>query len=92
MIDLRDIVPLTDFQRNAKTLKKKMQKSGKPVILTVNGRADLVVQDVKSYQKMLEKLELLSEFTRAEAEIAEGKVTPASKVFLDLERKHGIHG
>lgn len=92
MIDLRDIVPLTDFQRNVKSLKKKMQKSGKPVVLTVNGRADLVVQDVKSYQKMLEKLELLAEFTQAEVEIAAGKVTPASKVFADLERKHGIHG
>jgi len=34
-----------------------MKKSRRPVVLTVNGKAELVVQNAASYQKLLERLE-----------------------------------
>ncbi|MCJ8280203.1 MAG: type II toxin-antitoxin system Phd/YefM family antitoxin [Rivularia sp. ALOHA_DT_140] len=36
-----------------------MKQTGEPIVLTVNGRAELVVQDAKSYQKLLDTLEKL---------------------------------
>lgn len=54
MIDLNDIRSLSEFQRNSKSHIQRLRKTGKPSVLTVNGRAEVVVQDVASYQKLLE--------------------------------------
>ena len=36
-----------------------MKQTGEPIVLTVNGKAEVVVQDAKSYQQLLEKIERL---------------------------------
>jgi hypothetical protein len=59
VIKLTDIHSLTDFQRNAKRHLIRMKKSGHPQILTVNGKAAVVVQDALSYQKLLDRLDML---------------------------------
>lgn len=58
MVNLNDIHPLSEFQRNAKQFIQKLQKSRKPLVLTVNGKAALVIQDAGAYQKLLDQLEL----------------------------------
>jgi prevent-host-death family protein len=57
MIDLREIRSVTEFQRNIKDYVDRLKKNKTPLVLTVNGRAELVVQDAESYQVMLERLE-----------------------------------
>jgi len=60
MIDLsEDIHALTEFKRNTNAFMTRMKKSRRPVVLTVNGKAELVVQNAASYQKLLERLERL---------------------------------
>ena len=56
-IDLRDIISLTDFQRNAKQHIVRLAKTGKAQVLTINGKAELVVQDAAAYQKLLNQAE-----------------------------------
>lgn len=58
MFDVKDIRSLSDFQRNTRTHLSRLKKSGKPEILTVNGKAALVVQDAASYQRLLEAADL----------------------------------
>ena len=53
----RDIHSLSDFKRKTPEFIKQLEKTGEPVVLTINGRAKLVVQDAESYQRMLELLE-----------------------------------
>lgn len=53
MIRLRDIESLTTFKRNTNEYVKKIKKSGNPLVLTVNGKTELIVQDAESYQRML---------------------------------------
>ena len=53
----QDIHPLTDFKRNTTDFMSKMKQSRRPLVLTVNGKAALVVQDAESYQQILERLE-----------------------------------
>ena len=55
MLDLNNIHSLSDFNRNSKEHIERLKESGEPEILTVNGKAELVVQDTESYQKLLEK-------------------------------------
>jgi prevent-host-death family protein len=57
MISLKDIESLTAFKRNTNEYVKKIKKSGAPLVLTVNGKAEIVVQDAESYQRMLEVLD-----------------------------------
>ncbi|HET7230100.1 MAG TPA: type II toxin-antitoxin system Phd/YefM family antitoxin [Longimicrobium sp.] len=64
MLNLEDIYSLTDFQRNTREHVKRLQESGRPAVLTVNGRAEVVVQDAASYQVLMERVE------RAEAILA----------------------
>jgi PHD/YefM family antitoxin component YafN of YafNO toxin-antitoxin module len=51
---LDDIHSLTEFQRDTKTHMKQLKKTGRPAVLTVNGKASLVVQDASVYQSMLD--------------------------------------
>ena len=44
-MNLTDIHSLTDFQRNVKDHLKHLKETGRPEILTVNGKAAVVVQD-----------------------------------------------
>ena len=57
MIDLREIRSVTEFQRNIKDYVSRLKKQKTPLVLTVNGRAELVVQDAESYQEILDRLE-----------------------------------
>lgn len=64
MINLRDIYSLTEFQRNTRDHLARLRETGRPSVLTVNGRAEIVVQDAASYQAFLDMVE------RAEAVLA----------------------
>jgi prevent-host-death family protein len=57
MISLKDIESLTAFKRKTNEYVKKIKESGNPLVLTVNGKAEIVVQDAESYQRMLELLD-----------------------------------
>jgi prevent-host-death family protein len=57
VIDLREVRSVTEFQRNIKDYVARLKKKKTPLVLTVNGRAELIVQDAESYQEILERLE-----------------------------------
>jgi PHD/YefM family antitoxin component YafN of YafNO toxin-antitoxin module len=76
VIDLREIRSVTEFQRNIKDYIGRLKQKKTPLVLTVNGRAELVVQNADSYQLLLERLE------RAEASAAE-RLGPAEDDPLD---------
>jgi prevent-host-death family protein len=60
MINLsRDIHSLTDFKRNTTEFLQRIKETRHPLVLTVNGKAELVVQDAESYQELLEAAELV---------------------------------
>ena len=56
MISVHDIRSLTDFQRHTKAHLKRLKTSGRPTVLTVNGRAELIVQDAGAFEEMLDAI------------------------------------
>ncbi len=94
MVNLsQDIQPLTTFKRNTSDLLNQMKKTRRPVVLTVNGKAELVVQDAKSYQEILDRLDSLEtlEALRVGIEAAnQGRVKPARLALAQLQDKLGI--
>jgi len=74
MMDItKDIQPLTDFKRNTTELLRQMKETGEPIVLTINGRAELVVQDAASYQKLLELVDRLEAIAGVRKGLEESK-------------------
>ena len=89
----RDIHPLTSFKRNTNDFLGQMKKTRKPLVLTVNGRAEIIVQDARSYQQILDRLDKLETVEAIRAGIAaveEGRVRPARQALAQLQEALGI--
>ena len=63
-IRIQDIASLTDFHRNSTAHCLRLKRNGQPVVLTVNGKAVLVVQDAAAYQRLLESVDSAVEALR----------------------------
>jgi len=93
MVHLEDIHSLTDFQRNAKEHIQRLKETGRPEVLTVNGKAEVVVQDAAAYQKLLElvdRLEAIEGIQQGLGSMQRGGGKPAQEVFTRLRGKHNI--
>jgi len=93
MLDAREIYPLSDFQRNARQFIDRLQESHKPIVLTVNGKASVIMQDAESYQKLLDELAIArsaATIKQAMAEAAAGLDREAVEALEELRLKHDI--
>ncbi len=89
----RDIDSLTHFKRNSAEVIDQLKATGEPLVLTVNGRAEVVVQDAASYQRMLELIdhaEAIVGVKKGLDSMARGEGIPAEEAFERLRRKHKI--
>ena len=95
MLDTRQIHPLTDFLRHHKAHLARLKETKTPEILTVNGRAEVVIQDAGSYQDLLDRLhhmETLTAIQEGLASAGRGELKPAAQVFAEMQVKYGLHG
>jgi len=94
MINLsRDIQSLSTFKRNTNDLISQMKQTGSPMILTVNGKAEIVVQDAISYQQLLDRIDRLETILGIEkglADVKQGKTQSLEDFILEMETKHDI--
>lgn len=56
MFRVADIFSLSDFQRRTREHIRRLRETGRPEVLTVNGRAELVVYDAETYQEIADDL------------------------------------
>lgn len=93
MIRLNDIHSLTDFQRNARDHIRNLKETGRPEVLTVNGKAELVIQDAEAYQRLLDIVahaETIVGIHRGLKGVADGTGEKAEAAFDSLRRELGI--
>jgi len=91
MINLNDICSLSEFQRNTKDHVERLSQTGQPQVLTINGKAAIVVQDAAAYQKLLddfERLDALEGIRRGLEDMRAGRVRPFDEVMAELEAKY----
>src|SRR5260370_28540928 len=72
----KDIHSLTDFKRRTTELVGQLKTTGRPLVLTVNGKAELVVLDAASYQQVLylmERVEAVEAIRRGLDQMYHGK-------------------
>ncbi|MBD2500990.1 type II toxin-antitoxin system Phd/YefM family antitoxin [Anabaena azotica] len=66
-----------------------IEESEKPLVVKVNGAAQLVVQDAEAYQKLLDRLEYaetIAALSQGIKEIEQGKGVPAKEALEDLKK------
>jgi prevent-host-death family protein len=91
MLDIaKDIESLSHFKRNTVQVMKRLRKSGNPLVLTVNGKAQAVVQDAAAYQRLIdlaEKAEMMQFLSEAKADAEAGRTVPAREFLENLGKK-----
>src|SRR5271166_1279052 len=90
MLDMNnDINSLSNFKRNTPEFLRQLKESGHPVVLTINGKAELVVQDTVSYQKLIELAERAERMEALQASIEDmraGRVTPVEDMLAEMRQ------
>lgn len=89
----RDIHSLTDFKKNTPEFLEQLKATGDPVVLTINGKAELVVQDAVSYQKLLdlaEEAKVVEGIRQGLEDMKAGRSMSLENFKAHAQRKHGI--
>ncbi len=93
MIDLHEVRSVTEFQRNLKDYVGRLKEKKTPMVLTVNGRAEVVVQDADSYQALLDRLEraeTVAAIRQGVEQFERGKGIPLKQAERRLRKRHGF--
>ena len=81
------IKPISYLKAHASEIINTITETQSPMIITQNGVATAVVQDVKSYEQTQESLALLKMIAQGEEDIAAGRTRPAREVFAEMRVK-----
>jgi hypothetical protein len=87
MIAVQDIRSLTDFQRNTKSHLRRLKSTGRPEVLTINGKAELIVQDAAAFENMLDTIHGIQRGLDA---MKEGTGKPFRQAFDEIRVKYKI--
>ena len=71
-----DIVPMSEFRNNLSECATRVRNSGRPILLTQNGRASYVFMDLTAFEEIrekLEKMEAYEDLLAAEGEADRGE-------------------
>ena len=78
------IKPISYLKAHAAEIVRNLGEQGGPLIITQNGEAKVVMQDIESYEQTQETMALLKILALGARQIEEGKVQPASDVIKHL--------
>lgn len=81
------IKPVSYLKAHTSQVMREINESQEPLVITHNGEAKVVMQDVDSWQKTQEALALLKILALGEKQVAEGKVKPASEVIARIRAR-----
>ena len=81
------IKPISYLKANAAEVLLRLAEKGEPMVITQNGEAKAVIQDMASFEQTQETMALLKILALGNAEVAKGQTTPLAKAFARVRRK-----
>jgi prevent-host-death family protein len=81
------VKPISYLKANAAEVLKRLAEQREPMVITQNGEAKAVLQDVASFEETQETLALLKILALGNQDVAAGKVKPAAEVVARLRAK-----
>ena len=85
-----DIRSVTELKRDTSAILRHLHATGRPVVLTVNGKAEAVILDAREYEKTTSAMNLLKLLIPAEEDIKEGGYVEAAEFFKEFKRANNI--
>ena len=84
------IKPISFLKAHASEMIRDVNENHKTLIITQNGEAKVVIQDVKSYENMRETNALLKILAISSNNIRHGRIKKAETAFADIEKKRSL--
>lgn len=81
------IKPISYLKAHAAEVVRNLSTQMEPLVITQNGEAKAVIQDIKSYEKTQETMALLKVLALGQRQIEDGKVQPAEDVITKLRNR-----
>jgi PHD/YefM family antitoxin component YafN of YafNO toxin-antitoxin module len=93
MTPLQDTHSLTDFIQNHADHLARLKASGKPEVLTIDGRAELVILDAECYQDIMDRLdraETIAAIREGLASAERGELKDSAQVYSEMKARYGL--
>lgn len=84
------IKPISYLKAHAAEIVRQLTEQREPLVITQNGEAKVVIQDVQSYEQTQETLALLKILALGNRQIEEGRVQEATTVFENLRGRREV--
>jgi prevent-host-death family protein len=84
------IKPISYLKAHAAEIVRNLGEQREPLVITQNGEAKVVMQDIESYEQTQATMALLKILTLGNRQIEEGKVQPAADVIERLRERREI--
>ena len=82
----KDIRSITDLKRNTNSVLEQINKTKRPIVLTVNGKAEAVLLSAEEYEKIANAFNLLKLLVPAEEDINNNRYKEARAFFKEFKR------
>lgn len=83
----QDIKPISYLKAKTANVINDVTSNRRPIVITQNGEAKAVIQDIKSYENLQNSLTLLKLIIQSENDITTNQQTSQKEVFDNLENK-----
>ena len=87
MTKIPDMLPVSDLRQHAAEVLRGIQQSKEPLVITQNGEAKVVIQDIESYEQTQETIALLKILALGDRQVEEGKIERAADVTSRLRKR-----
>ena len=81
------VKPISYLKANAAEVLAELAEQRRPLVITQNGEARAVIQDVASYEETQETLALLKILALGNQQVEQGKVRPVTEVVRRIRRR-----
>jgi prevent-host-death family protein len=81
-----DIKTVSDLKKKTGDVFKQLHRTGRPIIVTVNGKPDAVLINVEVFEKKLKALNLSALIAEAETDVKERRTRPVREFLKELKR------
>jgi prevent-host-death family protein len=87
-----DIKTVSELKKSLRAVLDQIRETGRPVVVTVNGKPDAVLIDVETYERKLKVLNLVSLLAEGEEDVRRGRTRPVAAFLKEWGRAKKIPG
>lgn len=87
MLLSESVKPISYIKAHASEVLDSVEKTRNPVVVTQNGHAKAIIQDLRSYEEMQESLAMMKVVLAGRKDVEEGRVKPLGEAFKSIRKR-----